>query len=80
MHELNSDGHEKLNSQVLQMGTVGIGIYTKKDKYSSSFLIIRVVPNARLGTIIGHLQLDFIEEFGSELSMLSCLNILLTLP
>ena len=40
MHELNSDGHEKLNSQALQMGTVGIGIYAKKDKYSSSFLVI----------------------------------------
>lgn len=63
-HEICSDGHDKFNSQALNMGPVSIPIYLKKDKSSSAALVLRVVPDNRNAGIIGHLQCDFYEAYG----------------
>lgn len=63
-HQLHWDGHEKLGSQALDMGGVGLPIYAGKDQYSAFVPIMWVIPNVRLGTNIGHLFLDMVEQFG----------------
>ncbi|KAH9943745.1 hypothetical protein B0H21DRAFT_779612 [Amylocystis lapponica] len=64
-HEVNCNGHDKLGALALKMGPVGIPIYGMKDKWSSAILRLVVVPNNRLATTIGHVYLDFVEEFGA---------------
>lgn len=68
-YEVNCDGHEKLNSLALQMGSVGLPIYGLKDKWTKAFLHLVVVPNDRLATTIGHVYLDFVESFGGKQSI-----------
>ena len=64
MVQLHWDGHEKMGSQALDMGGVGLPIYAGKDQFSSFVPIMRVIPNVRLGNTIGHFFLDVIEEYG----------------
>lgn len=61
---LHWDGHEKMGSQALDMGGVGLPIYAGKDQFSSFVPIMRVIPNVCLGNTIGHFFLDLIEENG----------------
>ena len=68
LYEVNSDGHEKLNSQALRMGPVSLPIYGKKDKFSSAWLMLLVVPDSRDKVTIAHFQLDFISQFGCTYS------------
>ncbi|KAJ7842433.1 hypothetical protein B0H13DRAFT_2239371 [Mycena leptocephala] len=63
-HEVSSDGHEKIGAQALKMGDVGLPIYGWKDKWTADLLKMNVVPNCRSNAAIGHLFLDFIEEYG----------------
>jgi hypothetical protein len=63
-HQLHWDGHEKMGSQALNMGGVGLPIYAGKDQFSAFVPIMRVIPNVRLGNTIGHFFLDVIEENG----------------
>jgi hypothetical protein len=63
-HQLHWDGHEKIGSQALDMGGVGLPVYAGKDQYSSFVPVMWVIPNTRLGNTIGHLFLDVVEEFG----------------
>ncbi|KAJ7842678.1 hypothetical protein B0H14DRAFT_3691662 [Mycena olivaceomarginata] len=63
-HEVSSDGHEKIGAQALKMGDIGLPIYGWKDKWCAYLLKINVVPNCRTNAAIGHLFLDFIEEYG----------------
>ncbi|KAJ7905018.1 hypothetical protein B0H13DRAFT_2233816 [Mycena leptocephala] len=63
-HEVSSDGHEKISAQALKMGDVGLPIYGWKDKWTADLLKMNVVPNCRSNAAIGHLFLDFIEEYG----------------
>jgi hypothetical protein len=65
-HEISCDGHEKLNSQALQMGDISFPIYAYKDKFTSNAFDIRVVPNARNAGTIGHLTLDLVEKEGCK--------------
>lgn len=65
MHQIHSDGHEKLGSQALQLGgNVGIDYYGYKDQFSSLNPMMRVVPNSRDRVVIAHLYLDFVIENG----------------
>jgi len=52
------------------MGGVGLPIYRLKDKFSSAFLVLRVIPNERLAATIGHLYLDFITSYNCELLLI----------
>jgi hypothetical protein len=61
-HQLHWDGHGKMGSQALDMGSVGLPIYAGKDQFSSFVPIMRVIPNVRLGNTIGHFFLDVVEE------------------
>jgi hypothetical protein len=63
-HQIHWDGHEKMGSQALDMGSVGLPIYAGKDQFSSFVPVMRVIPNVRLGNTIGHFFLDAIEESG----------------
>ncbi|KAJ7021265.1 hypothetical protein C8F04DRAFT_1314842 [Mycena alexandri] len=63
-HEVSSDGHEKIGPDALKMGDIGLPIYGWKDKWTADLLKIDVVPNSRTNAAIGHLFLDFIEEYG----------------
>jgi hypothetical protein len=65
-HQLHLDGHEKLGAQALEMGGLGLPIYAAKDQFSSFLLIMRVLPNVRLGNTIGHFYLDWVEEYGCK--------------
>jgi hypothetical protein len=51
------------------MGGLALPIYAGKDQYASFVPIMRVIPNVRLGETIGHFFLDFVEEYGRELSL-----------
>lgn len=77
-HEVNMDGHEKLSSQALKMGPVSIPIYGIRDKWSGALLRLVCVPNARYAVAIGHIYLDFVEEFGGMQDILYCPNAKLT--
>ncbi|EPQ56805.1 hypothetical protein GLOTRDRAFT_104539 [Gloeophyllum trabeum ATCC 11539] len=61
--ELNMDGHQKLNSQALNMGPVGFEFYGMRDKFSGAILYLVVVPNSRTAVAIGHVYLDFVEQY-----------------
>ncbi|KAJ7711841.1 hypothetical protein B0H16DRAFT_1667713 [Mycena metata] len=63
-HEVSADGREKLSSQALQMGEIGLPIYAYKDKYSDNLLRLVLTPNSRTAAAGGHLHLDLIEETG----------------
>ncbi|KAI0069657.1 hypothetical protein K474DRAFT_1710205 [Panus rudis PR-1116 ss-1] len=63
--EVSCDGHEKLSSMALGIGPVGIPIYGMRDKFSGRMLHLVVVPNARLSVTIGHVYLDFVENYGA---------------
>ncbi|PBK79024.1 hypothetical protein ARMGADRAFT_1003824 [Armillaria gallica] len=58
--EFNCDGHEKLSSQALRMGRVGIAVYEFRDKASGRVIKLVAVPNARDSNTIGHLYLDVV--------------------
>ncbi|KAJ7788267.1 hypothetical protein B0H14DRAFT_2294131, partial [Mycena olivaceomarginata] len=57
-YELHFDGHEKLNFKALQMGPVGIYIYSSRCHSSSKMVKFLVVPNARCSSTVGHYYLD----------------------
>ncbi|KAJ6495490.1 hypothetical protein C8R45DRAFT_824118 [Mycena sanguinolenta] len=63
--EVHFDGHEKLSSAALCMGPVGIAVYGARDKGSSVAASLVAVPDARQSVVVGHLYLDFIQEFGA---------------
>jgi hypothetical protein len=48
-HQLHWDGHEKIGSQALDMGGVGLPVYAGKDQFSSFVPVMQVLPNVRLG-------------------------------
>ena len=65
MHELSCDGHEKfIDSALMLGGEVGFGIYGMREKLAGVCLHASVIPNARFNVAVGHLYLDFVEEFG----------------
>ncbi|KAJ8081664.1 hypothetical protein PM082_007510 [Marasmius tenuissimus] len=63
--EIHLDGHEKLSAAALRMGTVSLAIYGFRDQWSGAILLLLVIPDDRHASCIGHLYLDFIEEFGA---------------
>ncbi|KAF4589018.1 hypothetical protein EYR40_010574 [Pleurotus pulmonarius] len=65
MHQVHCDGHEKLNSQALGMGTVTLPIYGFKDQFSSFVLALKVLPDVRNVETVCHLYLDMVEEYQS---------------
>jgi len=69
-HQHHADGHEKLNAQALNMGGVGLNIYSIKDQWSSFILYLVVVLNNRLATTIGHVYLDCIEKYKCKQSII----------
>ena len=62
-HQHHADGFEKLNTQALQMGGIGLNLYGIKDQWSSFLLHLVVVPNNRLAATIGHVYLDYVEKY-----------------
>lgn len=64
-HEVSCDGHDKLGHLALQMG-VGLPIYGMRDKWSGAILRLVVIPNNRTMMAIGHVYLDFVQEFGGK--------------
>ncbi|KAJ6618980.1 hypothetical protein B0H10DRAFT_1913207 [Mycena sp. CBHHK59/15] len=62
--EVSADGHEKLASSALRMGSVGFSIYGYKDKYTDFVLLLKVYPDVRTSGAGGHIFLDFVEETG----------------
>ncbi|KAJ7257231.1 hypothetical protein B0H12DRAFT_1218504 [Mycena haematopus] len=65
LQEVHFDGHEKLSAAALRMGPVSIPIYAGRDKGSGVVPIVVAVPNARYSAAVGHIFLDFVEEFGA---------------
>ncbi|KAJ7647950.1 hypothetical protein FB45DRAFT_975407 [Roridomyces roridus] len=63
--EIHCDGHEKLGALALQMGGVGLPIYGMKDKWGGGILYLSVIPDDRHADAVGHLFLDFIEQYGA---------------
>ncbi|KAM6501456.1 hypothetical protein JOM56_004470 [Amanita muscaria] len=63
-HQIHCDGHEKLNSQALEMGIVTLPIYAFKDQFSTFVLTMQVLPNIRRVETIGHLYLDLAKDYG----------------
>ncbi|KAJ7588666.1 hypothetical protein C8J56DRAFT_785419 [Mycena floridula] len=62
--EIHADGHEKLSEKALKMGAgIGIDVYGMRD-HIGKVLMMKVVPNARCSTTVGHLYLDMVEELG----------------
>ena len=64
MHQVHVDGHEKLSSQALRLGTVTLPIYAYRDLWGGYVFILVVLPNVRLASTCAHLYLDFVEERG----------------
>ncbi|KAF6744660.1 hypothetical protein DFP72DRAFT_825334 [Ephemerocybe angulata] len=62
-HEISADGHEKLNSQALQMGDISLPIYAYRDKWSGYILKIIVIPDARKAAPLAHVYLDLVREY-----------------
>ncbi|KAJ7149797.1 hypothetical protein C8R43DRAFT_1096870 [Mycena crocata] len=62
--EIHCDGHEKLGALALQMGGVGLPIYGMKDKWDAALLYLATIPDDRHADVIGHVFLDFVEEYG----------------
>ena len=67
MHQVHVDGHEKLASQALRLGTVSLPIYAFRDLWGGFVLVLRVLPNVRLALTCGHLYLDFVGTYDGEL-------------
>lgn len=65
-HEISADGHEKLNSQALQMGDISLCMYLYRDKWSGAILKLVVLPNSRTAAALGHVFLDLVEELGGD--------------
>ncbi|KAL0957505.1 hypothetical protein HGRIS_001298 [Hohenbuehelia grisea] len=63
-HQLHCDGHERLNSQALAMGSVSLPIYAFKDQFSTFVPLLDLVPNVRNQQTICHLFLDLVEQYG----------------
>ena len=64
MHQIHVDGHEKLSSQALRLGTVTLPIYGYRDLWGGLVFRLVVLPNVRLASTCAHLFLDFVEEHG----------------
>ncbi|KAJ3562110.1 hypothetical protein NP233_g9781 [Leucocoprinus birnbaumii] len=62
--EISADGHEKLNSQALKMGSLSLPIYGYRDKWSGMILQLCVLPDARKAAAIGHVYLDLVSKIG----------------
>ena len=67
MHQVHVDGHEKLSSQALRLGTVTLPIYGYRDLWGGFVFRLVVLPNVRLASTCAHLYLDFVEEWGGTL-------------
>ncbi|KAI1785490.1 hypothetical protein LXA43DRAFT_1100273 [Ganoderma leucocontextum] len=65
MHQVHVDGHEKLSSQALRLGTVSLPIYGYRDLWGGFVLVLVVLPNVRLASTCAHLHLDFAEMHGA---------------
>ncbi|EEB88942.1 hypothetical protein MPER_13025, partial [Moniliophthora perniciosa FA553] len=63
--QIHCDGHEKLGEAALKMGPIAFNIYGFRDQFSGAILFLRVVPDDRHADCIGHLFLDFVEEYGA---------------
>ncbi|KAJ7191237.1 hypothetical protein GGX14DRAFT_600920 [Mycena pura] len=61
--ELHWDGHEKLGSKALQMGSVGIPIYGGRD-HIGAVIELQVVPNDRCRDTVLHVYLDSVQTTG----------------
>ncbi|TFK17219.1 hypothetical protein FA15DRAFT_711027 [Coprinopsis marcescibilis] len=62
--EVSADGHEKLNSQALQMGDISIPIYAYRDKWSGYIIKLVAIPDSRSAAPLAHLYLDLVAECG----------------
>ncbi|KAE9403507.1 hypothetical protein BT96DRAFT_990167 [Gymnopus androsaceus JB14] len=62
--EVHCDGHEKLNSKALCLGSVNIDMYGMQCHSSGKVLHDIFVPNTRCSSTIGHIYLDFVTEYG----------------
>ena len=78
MHQVHVDGHEKLSSQALRLGTVTLPIYAYRDLWGGFVFRLIVLPNVRLASTCAHLFLDFVEEFGGMLPPCCALQLLST--
>ncbi|KAJ7145433.1 hypothetical protein C8R43DRAFT_1088749 [Mycena crocata] len=63
--EIHCDGHEKLTALAFQMGGVGLPIYGMKDKWGGEILYLAVILDDRNSDVIGHVFLDFVEQYGA---------------
>ncbi|OAX31333.1 hypothetical protein K503DRAFT_787898, partial [Rhizopogon vinicolor AM-OR11-026] len=63
-HQQHAGRHEKLAAQALWMGDVTLPIYAFKDQFSTFVPYMCVLPNVRLSNTIGHVFLDFVEDYG----------------
>ncbi|KAF8995631.1 hypothetical protein BDQ17DRAFT_1392181 [Cyathus striatus] len=59
---ISADGHDKLNTQALQMGDISLGIYGYRDKWSDTLLKLTLLPNLRSAAALGHIFLDLVCE------------------
>ena len=64
MHQVHVDGHEKLSSQALRLGTVTLPIYAYRDLWGGLVFLLVVLPNVHLASTCAHLYLDFVESHG----------------
>ena len=64
MHQVHIDGHEKLSSQALRLGTVTLPIYGYRDLWGGLIFTLVVLPNVRFTSTCAHLYLDFVEDRG----------------
>jgi hypothetical protein len=62
-HQDHQNGHDKLNAQALRMGDVSLPIYGIKDQWSSFIKHLVTIPDNRLATTVGHVQLDCVEMY-----------------
>ncbi|KAL0578180.1 hypothetical protein V5O48_003811 [Marasmius crinis-equi] len=62
--EVHCDGHEKLSSKALRMGSVGIDIYGMRCHTSGRILHEVAIPHSRCSSTIGHVYLDCAEKYG----------------
>lgn len=67
MHQVHVDGHEKLSSQALRLGTVTLPIYAFRDLWGGLVFMLVVLPNVRLASTCAHLYLDFVESHDGAL-------------
>lgn len=55
--EWSGDGHDKLKK-------IGMAVYGIRDKASSKWLLLKVMPNNRLNIVVAYLYLCLVEELG----------------